>query len=481
MYLKIGSYGSIVAGSDNITLIDPNGLVIDGISWATSLTGGSLLQRQADAIFTDKLIETDAPDDFEKINTLIVPDNGLEEWVIADVCSNIDGFQLIVPDGNSIYENGICLPSQVDICPNIDGMQTVIQPGFELDEMGDCVPDVCINILGLQTAIPAGKELDANGDCIDHDECSNLIGVQSNIPDGFIKSEDNNCKLNLLPLRLSELLPNAISSDIDSEFIEIYNPNDVDVDLANYVIYVGMGFGSHYKFPVDSHVGSGQYMVFSNNDIKFTLVNTESSVRLSTIDDIIIDETLAYDSPKEGMSWALIDEVWQYTNRPTPGSVNLLSLIEPEPMPVTDVVRIVAVSDLKPCAANQYRSLETNRCRLIVASDAVLAPCKDGEYRSEETNRCRSISAAVLGDSDLVPCDEGQERNPETNRCRNIVSAMPKADYAPEPTSQATDNNILWWSLGGVGFVAIVYGFWEWRIEIGRLIHKIRLLLQHNK
>ena len=87
----------------------------------------------------------------------------------------------------------------------------------------------------------------------------------------------------------------------------------------------------------------------------------------------------------------------------------------------------------------------------------------------------------MLGDSSLVPCDVGQERNPDTNRCRNIISAMPQADYAPEPTSQVSDNNILWWSLGGVGFVAIIYGIWEWRIEIGRLVHKIRLLLQHKK
>lgn len=443
-YSKVGSYGSIVAGSDNITLIDSNGSIIDGISWETSLTGGSLLQRQTDAIFADKLIETDAADDFKKITTLVVPDSGLEEWVVADVCLNMNGIQTIVPDGYTLYENG---------------------------------------------------------DCIDHDECPNLIGIQSDIPDGFIKSVDNNCKLNLLQLRLSELLPNAIGSDVGNEFIEIYNPNDVDVDLTNYVIYVGIDYESHYKFPTGSHIGPGQYIVFSNNDIKFTLVNTESSVRLSSIDDTIIDETSAYDSPKEGMAWALIDDTWQYTNRPTPGTMNMVSLIEP------DIVAVVIEDNIEPCAANQYRSPETNRCRLIVIAETTLVACKDGQYRSEETNRCRSIApdanvlapcvegeernpdtnrcraitASVLGSSDLVPCKEGQERNPETNRCRNVVSEIPQADYAPEQTAEPSTSYMSWLALAGVGTVAIGYGAWEWRREIMRLVHKIRFFRHRIK
>ena len=191
------------------------------------------------------------------------------------------------------------------------------------------------------------------------------------------------------------------------------------------------------------------------------------------------------------MAWSLIDEVWQYTNRPTPGLSNLASLINND---IEDEVGNVLI----PCAANQYRNPVTNRCRLISTSEPSLVPCKDGQYRSEETNRCRSIISdvadlvpcaegqernpetnrcrslsSVLGVNDLTPCKEGQERNPETNRCRNIVS-MPTADYAPEKTSENSNNNTLWFVLAGIGLLVISYGVWEWRKEFTKLFKKLK-------
>jgi hypothetical protein len=234
-------------------------------------------------------------------------------------------------------------------------------------------------------------------------------------------------------------------------------------------------------------------MTFSNNDIKYTLVNTSGNVILRSADDTLIDETLIYENPSDGMAWAVIDNVWQYTDQPTPGAVNVASSVEIES-------EVALSSNLAPCADNQYRSPETNRCRLIATSVSTLTPCKDNQYRSEETNRCRNIAsdatalapcdegqernpetnrcrsiASVLGASDLVPCKEGQERNPETNRCRNVASAMPQAEYKPEQTNQSANNYIIWWSLGAVLLVAIIYGIWEWRHEIAGFLGKIKI------
>jgi len=35
-----------------------------------------------------------------------------------------------------------------------------------------------------------------------------------------------------------EMLPNADGSDEGNEYIEFYNPNNVEVDLSNYVFYI---------------------------------------------------------------------------------------------------------------------------------------------------------------------------------------------------------------------------------------------------
>ena len=353
------------------------------------------------------------------------------------------------------------------------------------------VVDICGNIDGLQDKLPDGMKSDGSGSCIAHDECSNLSDIQALIPDGYKRGIDNICLLDLLPIKITEMLPNAIGTDDGNEFIELYNSNMVDIDLANYVMYIGTA-NAKFNFPTGAHIHAGQYLTFSNDDIKYTLVNTTGKVMVRSVDDILIDETPIYEDSSDGMAWALIDDVWQYTDQPTPGSTNIASSIEFD-------AEIVVASNLAPCAVNQYRSLETNRCRLIVTSISTLASCKDGQYRSEETNRCRSIASdvtaltpcdedqernpatnrcrsisAVLASS-LVPCKEGQERNPATNRCRNVAGAMPLADYKPEQTNDPTNNYMILWSLAVVLLVAIIYGIWEWRHEVVGVFRKTKM------
>ncbi len=408
-----------------------------------------------------------------------------------DICLNLDGIQTVVPVGYMVNDVGNCTQIPVDVCLNLDSAQLVVPDGYGLDENSNCQPDVCQNIDGLQLVVPENMDI-SDGNCTWHDECLNLSDIQADMPTGYKHSTDNNCMLDLLPLKITELLPNVAGSDNGNEFIEIYNPNDSDIDLLNYVIYVGISNPKIYSFPVGLHIGAHQYLAVYNNETKFTLVNTSSQVRLISIDGVVIDETPIYDGPGDGIAWALIDGAWQYTNQPTPNDVNLPSLVEVEPEVVVD-------TSLQPCPAGQYRNPDTNRCRLIVSTVLTLAPCADGQYRSEitnhcrsiasevvalvpcaegqernpETNRCRAVVSAVLAASDLTPCKVGQERNPDTNRCRNIVSTIPDANYAPVQTSEPTNNYVIWWSLAGVGLVATAYGLWEWRHEIVGLFHKI--------
>ncbi len=504
--LKFSATLSGTAG--HVRLIDSRGVEIDKVGWgvtAVSAEGaspavtpivGKVLRRKTIGI--DILQDTNVnSEDFEIVSPRATYNYG-SIYEKQDLCLNIADIQAVLPDGYSVDIVGNCTPPPVDICSNLDGLQATLPNGYGIDTNGNCQIDLCHNLDGLQQILPDNMALDDNGDCALHDECSNLTGVQSEIPDGYKMSDDNNCLLDLLPLQISELLPNVAGIDDGKEFIEIYNPNDSDVDLENYVFYVGTNDDTFYNFPIGSHVDAGQYMSFYNDQIKFTLINTTSGVRLRSIDGVLIDETLVYNSPKDDFAWALIDGMWQYTNRPTPGSANLPSLIEVDS-------EVAVESSLEPCAANQYRSPETNRCRLIITTSSVLTACKDGQYRSEETNRCRSIASdvsalmpcdegqernpetnrcrsitAVLGDSNLAPCKEGQERNPETNRCRNIVS-MPQAEYAPEQTAEPSNGYIGWLALAGVGSVAISYGVWEWRQEVIRFARKIGSFIHFKK
>ena len=427
---------------------------------------------------------------------------------VIDVCKNMPDIQVLVPSDRYIDANNSCVPFVVDLCPNISEIQTIVPKGYMINKSGNCVVDVCLNLDGLQEVLPDGKVLDGVGSCIDAtDKCPNILGMQANIPEKYALDGNGMCSLGLLPLKITELMPNAVGSDEGNEFIEIFNPNEVDINLSNYIFYVGDNYSHAYLFPSETILKANEYVKFSNDEIDFTLVNTTSSVSLFGIDNILIDKTIAYLNPQDGMSWALIDGAWQYTNQPTPGLENKISLVETGEVLGVEDNKPATDSELAPCAANQYRSPDTNRCRLITtSSSSAITPCKDGQYRSEETNRCRSIVSdvaelvacaegqernpetnrcrSIVASSetgDLKPCAEGQERNPETNRCRNVVSEIPTVDYAPEQTSVKSDNSVLWWSLTGVGFVAIIYGVWEWRQEIFRLLKKVGLFLRITK
>lgn len=446
--------------SGHVYLMDSAGNIIDSVGWGTAINAEG---ESPKSISSTKVIE-------RKFDT--------ELGIYIDTDNNAADFIDSTLRDSKIYETDLYkgLYNITDLCTDIDGIQEIINDDLINDGTGICLPpqpeDVCKNIPEIQTIVPTGYDKDDNGNCIEHDECLNLDEIQSEIPEGYIRSTENNCVLDLMPLVITELLPNAIGNDDGNEFIEIYNPNDINVSLDNFGLYVGLNNEHFYNFPDGLTIKPKQYLAFSNNEINFTLVNTSSSLKLWSVDGSIYKSTLPYNNPSEGEAWILINNQWQYTNRPTPNAENLNLLIE-DIIDEQDSSNIK--TDLVPCAANQYRNPLTNRCKLISSDVSELVPCKDGQYRSEETNRCRNIISDI---ADLVPCAEGQERNPTTNRCRNVAS-MPKADYAPEKTVKKTNDNTLTYILIGFGVILIGYAIWEWRTEILKLFKKIKLF--HNK
>ena len=317
------------------------------------------------------------------------------------------------------------------------------------------------------------------------DLCPNIDGSQVDIPTGHIQNSQGNCVLNLLPLQVTELLPNAIGTDTGQEYIELHNPTDRTADLSLYKLYTGLNNEKSYQFPAGSFIAPGGYAVFRDSDLHFTLVNTSGRVALMGADGSAVTQTDAYANPSDGQSWALINGMWQYTNRPTPGGSNILSVQEEESdnessvlascpagkyrHPLTNRCRNIETdAALATCEPDQYRNPDTGRCRKVVTT--AVAPCKDGQYRSEETNRCRNISTAS---ADLTPCKEGQERSPDTNRCRKIQAAsVPAADYAVQSVKDGAKSFVGWWALGGVALLAVGYAGWEWRREVRTFIAK---------
>ncbi len=429
--------GSNLNSSGHAYLVDNAGRIIDKVGWGSTAVnpegfpaemGPNRIIERIKIEESNILLDTDnnATDFFQSVMRQEYQYGALYE--VVDICMNIEGLQEILPDGYMHDETGACIPPPVDVCINLEGVQETVTVGYRLNTVGDCVEDTTI-------------------------------------------------------LLITELLPNPDGDDVGNEFIEIYNPNDYAMDLAGYVISTGSNYEKSYAFPEGSIVEPGQYIAFYNSTIKFTLLNSESRVKLTRVsDDKIMYETPIYENPASGLAWALIDEIWQYTNRPTPGVKNLLSDDNGGQS-----------SNLEPCAPNQYRNPETNRCKLIESASSTLAPCKPGQERNPETNRCRNIASesslapckpgqyrhpetnrcrSIAGTTTLAPCKPGQYRHPETNRCRNIVT-MPDAEYGVEEIEESFGMPMNWILFGGAGTLAIGYGTWEWRRELVKVLRKL--------
>lgn len=428
--------GNITGGSDTLKLYDGAENPVDVVSWSTALAAGNIWQRieQQPGVLQD----TD-------------PADGMQDFVKQSI---------FVVAASDTYEE-VTMP---DVCPNLAGVQASVPEGYGNDEVGACVLDECLNMPGLQTTIPEGYKR---------------------------STETAQCELDIAPLQLTEILPNAAGSDSGQEYVEIYNPTNKLIDLSAYHIRTGVNSDKSYSFPAGSKIGPGGYVVFHDSDMKFSLVNTTGRVVLAAADGSIISETGQYDSPGDDMAWAQVEGKWQYTDQPTPGEANKPSRPEEvaEPTaneviaapcapgkyrnPLTNRCRSIDADAavLASCDTGQYRNPETGRCRKVMAA-AALAPCKDGQYRSEETNRCRNFTAATA----LAPCAEGQERNPDTNRCRNAAAkSVPDAAFAVQPVKDGAKAFIGWWALGGIGAVALGYAGWEWRREALAFIRKISI------
>jgi hypothetical protein len=409
-----------------------------------------------------------------------------------DTDNNAQDFRVLSLSADAGYMFG-GMYDAIDVCSNINGIQEAAPEGMIAYDDGSCASnDRCSNIAGVQLDVPEFYDRQSTGECIEHDACATLPGIQHQLPDSY-EIEGGQCvqKFVSKQILITELLANPDGIDAGNEYIELYNASDETVNLADYSMDMS---GKSYHFPVGKLLLPHTFVSFSDEDMGVTFPNT-SGVEIKIIgkDSQVTSTMPSYSNSPTNESWANIGGNWQYTNRLTRNAENIASVITANDQTDENTEMTYA-----PCAANQYRSVETNRCRLIASSTSTLTPCREGQYRSEETNRCRSIVQLVSAslkpcnddqfrnpstgrckmiastDDFLQPCDAGWERNIDTNRCRKIkatslpIAAFPVQNIAP------TANSISTWVIASAVIMgALGYAIWEWRYEVGAVAKRL--------
>lgn len=252
------------------------------------------------------------------------------------------------------------------------------------------------------------------------------------------------------------------------DYVKLYNPSDKPIDLSRYRLrigYRGQNATASNTFRLDGLLEPGHYVAISesNEGRDVSVANTGGYIWLEDTYGLKVYETTvrsyqdASSSTKEGMAWAFHDDagVWEWTATPTPWDAP--GRFPPPAISTTKISEVQVV-----CPPGQYRSEETHRCRTL-AVQATAKPCPVGQYRNPETNRCRT---AVTASTELQPCEPGYERNPDTNRCRKKPEVLGDTEFKTDPTVEANRSFSGWWTLGGLGVLAVGYGVWEWREEI---------------
>jgi hypothetical protein len=144
----------------------------------------------------------------------------------------------------------------------------------------------------------------------------------------------NPAQPNLLPITITELLPNPAPPQTDSsdEFVELYNPNEETVDLDGYQLQTGSNFT--YKTTITGKsIPAKSYLILTSGETNLSLANTASNARLLAPDGSIIATIDTYEDAPEGQAWAFVAGSWQWTTTATPEAANILTVPLPKTTP----------------------------------------------------------------------------------------------------------------------------------------------------
>lgn len=150
---------------------------------------------------------------------------------------------------------------------------------------------------------------------------NNTTNNASNTP-----KEETVCDLNSLNknIIISEVFPNP-SGDDTKEFIEIYNPNDYDINITNWKIKdLSASF-----FKLSGLIKSKSYFLVSREDSKLALNNSKEEVFIYDCKDNLIT-SLRYDKSFEERSYSydLLSKEYFWTKSMTPGEENIFEVKE---------------------------------------------------------------------------------------------------------------------------------------------------------
>ncbi len=124
---------------------------------------------------------------------------------------------------------------------------------------------------------------------------------------------------------LTEILPNPIGEESLREYIELYNPFDVPVDLKNWTLQDASAT-SHHVFSDNLFIAPYSYHVIYRDAFIFALNNNKETVSLVAPNSQIMSK-ISYITSRENIAYSydILDKKWRWTKHLTPGAKNIFN------------------------------------------------------------------------------------------------------------------------------------------------------------
>ena len=422
-----------------IDLADSKGTLV---LWhrTVGLTPGSIVYDRVDSFTWTATASAKAdivrPDSVEK--SLALPvwfrdlKTGTMTWKVGDLTTNDAGCTLTVVGGTTSesYVDPETKPPEVKTSPTTKDdtsskptPETGDKPATEAE-----TKDTASSESGSTTTKPVSEASSSLGA---------VITPPTTQPEGSVLGET----VVLDPPKITELLPNPTGSGTDDtdEYIELFNPNDIDFPIGGYTLQTGTTTKHSYVFPVGTTLAAKSFTAFYSSATKLTLSNTAGQARLIDPKDNVLSETAAYDGADDGMAWALVNDVWQWTTTPTPSAVNLAT------SPV--LATASAVSAVKLATATVTNKLATTTTKAAATTKVATTAAKSST--TAKTTKTTKTAA--------------------TTTKKAATSTKGVASVATQPV-----RGIHPLVLAGVVMAAVGYGLYEHRNDMANALYKFR-------
>lgn len=173
-------------------------------------------------------------------------------------------------------------------------------------------------------------------------------------------------------ISLSEVLPDPAGRDQESEFIELRNLEDNDIDLSGWSIKdAGGKIFTIHAVRIPSH---GQWS-FLYAESKIVLNNEGESLTLSDPSGATVDEISFNAKGRAGEAFARTDPgAWQWTIRSTPGNPNVIELPPTASVAAPEEPDVVNVPIAMPPASEPVKALTQQNNTIIVIAAFLANP-----------------------------------------------------------------------------------------------------------